>query len=169
MLSDLGNLWNKSLIWMFRPFWVEVHYFSLPFGVTNRRKKVAINCTHESCLGIWWLSHRMKHGDLGWCGRERFLGVDFEEPPKDMGPQAQTPSPILFPSPTPIFEWDPKDVGSWYGKLVWAPAYHKGIQCPWKYRVFITLDRMAIIGDGWVRLKPKSILSGFTLKGDVSK
>ena len=35
--------------------------------------------------------------------------------------------------------------------------------------VFITLDRMAIVGDGWVRLKPKSILSGFTPKGDVSK
>ena len=30
-------IYYKSLTWMFRPFWVGFPYFSLPFGVTNRR------------------------------------------------------------------------------------------------------------------------------------
>ena len=38
----LGNLWNKSLTWMFLPFWEGFPYFSLPFGVTSA--EVAINC-----------------------------------------------------------------------------------------------------------------------------
>ena len=35
----LGDLWNKSLTWMVRPFWVGFPYYSLPFGVTNRRER----------------------------------------------------------------------------------------------------------------------------------
>ena len=29
---------------MFRPFWAGFPYYSLPFGVTNRRELVSINC-----------------------------------------------------------------------------------------------------------------------------
>ena len=53
------NIWAicKSFPWMFRPFWVGFPYFSLPFGVTNRREpshyKLPSWTCRSWCVFVW--------------------------------------------------------------------------------------------------------------------